>query len=247
VNLLDLRVLLTRWYATAVGLALTLVLCVAAFTLFPMHYEAKAGVLFLPPVKAVGAGGNPYLDLGGLEGFADVAKLAILDPASAKQLKDAGADGQYVVEPDVTSAGPVLIVTGNATSNEAALTTLRLVLDRFPPIVKQVQDAEHVAPSSQITTKVITRDQQAKALTRGPIRTLIVALVAGLGLTFLGTSMLDGFLNRRTSRRTGTTGTAGPAAAPPVPGPPAPAPLITHAPPTTAAREPVPSRAGMVA
>jgi hypothetical protein len=246
VNLWDLRVLVTRWYATAVGLLVTALICVAAVTLFPMQYEAKASLLFLPPVKAVGPGGNPYLDLGGLQGFADVAKLAVLDPTSEAELKQAGAEGTFEVAPDITSAGPVLLVTANATSNEDALNTLRLVLERFPPTVKQVQDAERVPVTSQITTKVITRDTKALALTRGPLRVLIVALAAGLGLTFLGTSLLDGYLKRRSNGRAPATG-APAAAAPPGPAPngmpagPAAAPAMPHGawPVTPAPAQPV--------
>ena len=199
-SLADLRVLARRWYATAFGLALTAALCFAALSAIAPTYEVKADVLFMPPKDVVHAGGNPYLALGDLSAFADVASRTLSSQQSVQQLQSKGATGAYTVALDATAAGPVVLVTVDAPTPTEALATLRIVLDQLPRTVAQVQTANGIAPASQIGSTVITRDDQANASRKSQLRALIVALFAGLVMTFFGTSLLDGYLARRRGR-----------------------------------------------
>jgi hypothetical protein len=200
-NLWDMRALFRRWYAVLLGLLLTGGLCFAAFTLVPLQYQAEANVLFLPPKTISGNGGNPYLDLGGLDGFADVAARAVSDPLVVQRLKRDGLVGEFTVVPDLTSSGPVLLVTSKTTEAPTALNSLDLVLKRLPRTAAQIQDSSSIPERAQITVKVITRSEKAEPLTKDQLRVLLVALAGGLGITVFGTSLLDGFLRARAGRR----------------------------------------------
>jgi len=207
----DWRVLLRRWYAVFLGLVLTAGLGCAAVTLVPVQYKVEAEVLLLPPRKAVPKGGNPYLYLDGLNGIQDVLSRTMSDTQTGQALLEAGATGSHGVVPDPLSAGPVLVVTAEDASQEGALQTLRLVLDRVPSTLRRIQTSTQVPDGWMVTSTVITRDDSARMMRKSQLRALVVAVAVGLAATLLGASLLDSFLLRRRSRR-GTGARAGNAA-----------------------------------
>lgn len=207
-----------RWYLVLVGLVLTGAMCLGAMQFVPAHYKASATVLLLPPSSTVGAGGNPYLSLGGLRGAVDVLGRAMLSEQTTKELTNGSTEETYTLEADATTNAPMLVLDVNSQSAEGALALMQSVLNRAPTVLSDLQ-AEVKAPTkSLVTLSVIARDSTAETDTKSQIRALIVALAAGLAFTVFFTILVDAGFRRRSTRKP-----AQPAQAPPPPthGPPA--------------------------
>ena len=195
------RLLVRRWYVVVAGLVTTGILCAVAMQVVPVKYQATSAVLLLPPKSSVAQeGGNPFLALGGLDVAAGVISRAMTDRATQQEVKKAGAPGTYTIEPDAVSGGPVLLVTAEAVSPEGALTTLAVVNRVLPTTLQAVQTGAGISSASLIQSRQLTRDEAAQPVRKPLIRALLVAVVAGLALTLLVASLVDGMLLRRAAR-----------------------------------------------
>jgi hypothetical protein len=209
-----------QWPIAIAGLIATLVLCVATTRLVPQSYSTKASLLLTPPqtppTATTTGNPNPYMQLGGLQPLADVVSRAMMSSASLAALRKAGLVGSYTVVRDTTTDGPILTITTKATTPQAALADLRLVLNRAGPQLTALQANESVADNARVTTTVVARDTQASASRKSQIRALVVAVVVGLVGTALAVSVVDRLVQRRRaptgSRRTVRRLTTAPAA-----------------------------------
>lgn len=197
----DVRVLTRRWYAVLIGLLLTGGLCFGAASIAHPTYEIKASLLLIPPKTAVGEGGNPYLVLGGLDTVAEVVARAMTDGEVHRSLVAAGANKDYLVATDPTTAGPVVLVTTEGRTAAEADTSLRLVTQRVPVALSQLQHSANVPSGSRITMTQISRDEIPNKIRKSQLRIVFVGLAVGLGLTLVGTSLLDALLRRRGDRQ----------------------------------------------
>ena len=188
-------VLRRRWYLAAVGLILTLGGVLLALQMFPPTYETKAVVLLLPPKTSVGSGENPYLLLDGLQTAADVLSRSMMDSESAKII----GSNEYLVAPDVTTNGPLILVTVETSSRAESEEIMTRLLERVPVALDELQSSNpDVAPTFRIQSTVITLDEPS-LVWRTPTRAAIVAGAAGLALTLLAVMLIDAFLARRRS------------------------------------------------
>jgi hypothetical protein len=201
---------LRRWYVTLLGLAVTAGLCLAAVHFVPAKYEATARVLLLPPASAVGKGGNPYLQLGGLDTVAAILGRSVSDPQTVAALAQRGATGKYTFAPDLLTSGPVLLLTVDDATPGAALGSAGIVLSEVPSSLSELQRSANVPTSALITSSVLTQDQQAKVVRKTQIRALLVAAAGGVGFTLVLVAMVDAFLRRRRDRRLGRQGETAP-------------------------------------
>lgn len=196
------RVLLRRWYVVLLGLQATVILCNATTVLVPAKYQATSDVLLLPPMSATTQqGDNPFLALGGLDTVSGVLARTMTDHATEQQIKAAGAPGSYTVVPDLTSGGPVLLITAQDITSAGALRTLVAVSTRLPQMLANLQTTAGVPVSSLIRAKEITRDTTTQPVRKSLIRALIAAAAGGLAVTVLAAAQLDGYLLRRKDRR----------------------------------------------
>jgi hypothetical protein len=192
------RLLVRRWYVVVAGLVVTGILCAVAMQVVPVKYQATSSVLLLPPNSSVAQeGGNPFLALGGLDVAAGVISRAMTDRTTQQQIAKAGAPGTYTIAPDAVSGGPLLVITAEAVSPEGALTTLAVVNRVLPTTLETVQSSAGISSASLIRSRQLTRDDAAQPVRKPLIRALLVALVAGLALTLLAASLVDGMLLRR--------------------------------------------------
>jgi hypothetical protein len=185
------RTVRSHWVLVLSGLLMTVGLCVAATVLVPPTYQADASVLLLPPRSADGTGENQYLNLGGLQPTTDAVSRAMTDSDVQKQLADAGATGAYVINTDPTTNGPVLLVSVTDASRAATLNTLKLVLDRLPIVIADLQEKVSVPVRSRLTSTVIAQDRTAGLVLKSRLRVLAAAIGLGLALTFGGVVFLD--------------------------------------------------------
>jgi hypothetical protein len=193
--------LVRRWYLVALGVAATVALCLMAARFVAPTYEAQASVLLLPPrvISDVGGnGGNPFLGLGGLGPAASIVSRAMTDSGTAQGLKDQGSQGKYTVAPDLSSSGPVLLVTAAAASPQEALQTLGLVLEEVPRTLSTLQQSVGAPTKTLLTTTVINQDRKSVEVRKSQIRAILVAILAAMGGTVFGVSLIDGLLARRT-------------------------------------------------
>jgi hypothetical protein len=196
------RLLVRRWYVVVAGLVATAVLCAVAVHVVPIRYQATASVLLLPPNSSVAQeGGNPFLALGGLDVAAGVISRAMTDKATQQEVTKGGAPGTYTLEPDAVAGGPLLVITAEADSPQGALATLAVVNRILPTTLRTVQTGVGISPASLIRARPLTLDDAAQPVRKPQIRALLVALVAGLALTLLVASLIDGMLLRRSGGR----------------------------------------------
>jgi len=202
VLLSDWRVLLRRWYVFLAGLLVTAGLCAGAAMLFPARWVTTSTVLMLPPESRVnGIPVNPYLNLGGLEGMADVLSTAMTDAAVQDEIATVGEDIEYFVGRDPSRVGPVVVVEVTAASPEAGLSAQSILLERLPVRLDDLQESVGVRQPARISASVITEDDEPEPSQRSQVRGVLVAAVGGLALTYLTAAAVDGVVTARRRRR----------------------------------------------
>ena len=222
VLLSDWRVITRRWYVVVAGLGVTVLMVFGAMAVSPAQYEASSTFLLLPPKSVVdGKLTNPYLNLGGLDGMADVISTAMTDKSVGDALSAGGVQATYEITRDFTIAGPVLNLDVRADSSDEALKAQMFLLNRVPATLSTLQTAVSVDKGSQIVATTVTQDTTTSVNRKDQIRLLLVALVIGLGGTYLTAAVLDGILR---GRRKNPIGAAMPLT-PPLPAPPQAAPV----------------------
>lgn len=189
--------LVRRWYLLLAGLLVAVGLLRAVMPMVPVTYEAKAVIVLLPPRTLENIGGNPYLALGGLDSVVGVLSRAMTTDAAVQQVRTIDDDASYTVEPDVTTSGPVLLITSEARTPEAALEVAGAVADLAPTQLAGLQRSSEVEPTSFITTSLVTRDTAATEQRKSQLRAMIAVGVGALGGIFMGITLIDGLLLRR--------------------------------------------------
>jgi hypothetical protein len=194
-----------QWPIAIAGLIATVVLCAATMRLVGPSYSAKASLVLTPPPTAPTAtttgNPNPYLQLNGLGGLADIFSLAMTSSSSHATLQKEGFVGSYTVARDTLSDGPIVIVTAKAKTPERALADLGMVLKMAGPQLRAVQANQVPDTKNLASTTVVARDTQASASRKSQIRALAIALVVGLVGTVLAVSVVDMIAQRRRARK----------------------------------------------
>ena len=203
------RTVRRHWYLVVTGLVATACLAVAALSLVPRTYEAAASVLLIPR----GAPGeNPYLALSGLQPTCDAVARAMSDSEVQQQLEDSGARGEFLVETDRTTNGPILLITAKDTLPSGVLDTMQLVVAQVPRTLDSLQQDVGVPQRVRMTSTVLAQDRVANPVLKTRIRAVVAAVGVGLALTFGGVVFFDGLAKqRRRMRRPGRAGTGPPA------------------------------------
>jgi hypothetical protein len=201
VQLASLRQVMTRlWYVTIAGILVTAGLAIAASQLVPAQYEAQSRILLLQKTFTGDAeGANPFVGISGLTPFTDVVARSMADTAAAETLRSQGVTSTYTVVRDLTTNGPVLLVTVTGETSAAAVSDLDSVVSTAGPVLSQLQAAADVAAEAQVTAQIITQDTSSAVVRKSQIRAMVVATAVGAFLTVLTAIFLD----RRRIRRRG--------------------------------------------
>src|SRR5690242_5025294 len=159
--------LLRRWYVVLAALLLTMAgaYCVVRPT---PQYIGSAVVVLKPPVTR--SQPNQYTNLQpplAVVSYGVVQQLQ--SPAGTKELRAAGVTGSYHLVPrnSGTSATPQYLipslqVQSQAASAEAAVTSVRRIVEVYSAHVKQMQSAEQVPAEAWITPSVLTSPSAAE-------------------------------------------------------------------------------------
>lgn len=190
-----------RWYIVLVGLALTVGLCLLTSRSIPVQYDADGSVLLLPPNSSVGPRGNPYLYLGGLGPTVDILVSRLGSDSVQREITAAHPDATVVIERDVSTTGPVILVTATSSRSEDALAATQDTLDVVPAVLADLQEQLSVPQPSLITSMQLTTVDSVTANDKGKMRAMLALAGVGTVGTLVGVGLLDGLLLSRRSRR----------------------------------------------
>ena len=189
-----------NWHVAIFGFLATIGLVVATTKLIPAKYVATSQMVLLPPLSQPNAGYNgvvnPYLGLAGLQSMAQVVSSAMMDDQTTKALKKAGV-GQYSVQYDPLSAGPILIVQATDSSPEKASAALAVLDKEVPLTVAGLQGQAHISSRSFVTAEVVARPSTPAKSGKTQLRATGLAFIVGLVLTLLAVSLIDAWRIRR--------------------------------------------------
>lgn len=189
-----------------VGLLATGAAAFAVFRSTPPSYSLTATVLLLPPSlpdAKTGQSANPYLQLGGLSGPAEVLARALSDPAVQQEAASSGLSRDFEVARDFLTSAPVVLVTIQDTDLTRARATRDWLLDRLPKTLMQLQASVKVPPAAMMTSTVISPEGEITRSSKTTLRLLLVVVAAGLLATLVVATVLD-TLRRERSRKRGT-------------------------------------------
>ena len=192
-----LRALARRWYVVLVGLLLTSGLAFGAFRASPPDYYARGLVLLLPSQSAVGKGGNPFLQLSGLEQPAGILVAYFSSAPAREEVQALSPTAEYQVGIEDSTRGPVIAVDVTATSAQETLATLDHLVARIPEELARLQRQVDAPADTAIGSMALTVDKRAEVDRAGTLRTMIAALVLGLVGTGVLSFAVDSLVQRR--------------------------------------------------
>jgi hypothetical protein len=189
-----------RWYLIVAGLLVTLPLSNQAAQHVAPTYTMRASVVLLAPDKTVGAGGNPYLAMGGLEAAVDVAAAGLSsDPVQERLVRTGASSG--TVERDASTAAPILLVTVEAPTSATAAEGLDSLVDQVPATLSSIQDAAGVEDQQRIRSEVVASTKRPVVSHKPQLRAALMVLAAGMAGTLTLAALADSLLLRRKRRR----------------------------------------------
>jgi hypothetical protein len=143
------------------------------------------------------------LQLGGLDEVADIAARALMSQQAVATVTSAVPGGTYEVLRDLSTSGPILLVTADAKTSADTLATMKAVTDLVNPTLSELQSSLSVVTQAQITSSVLTADDHPDSVKKTTIRALIVALGIGLVGSALIVALVDSLLLTRRRQRPG--------------------------------------------
>ena len=132
-----------RWYVVVVGLLLTGGLTYGAISASPPEYHARGLVLLLPSDAAVGKGGNPFLQLSGLEQPAGILVASFSSAPARAAVGQRSPTADYTVGIDDSTRGPVIAVDVTAASEPETMDTLTYLVERIPAELRPMLPADY--------------------------------------------------------------------------------------------------------
>lgn len=193
------RAFVARWYVTLAGLILTVAFGVAAAVLVPVQYQAKSVVVLLPPSTKLAA--NPYTNLSSLFGLSDVLDQSLTSEASTNGIKKAGNVGTYTVTNDLSTSGPLVVVSAVSDTPDHAKQLAKYVTKLIPTQLRELQSQAGIASTKDyITSLTINPVDKVTVVNKNRTRALLVAAAGGLLLTVLFVAGAERIAARRRRR-----------------------------------------------
>jgi hypothetical protein len=150
-------------------------------------------------------GENPFLALGGLSQVVDILVRAF--STDVHETIEAAHGGEFLVEADASSNGPIMVVTAEAPSAKAAAGTLDAALRELPVILTDLQVSVDVPLDQLVTSKVLSQETKTIEIITPTLRAGIVVAGGTALLSALAIGVLDAmFLRRRRAAEPGNPG-----------------------------------------
>src|SRR5690606_26564077 len=133
-----------------------------AYLTTPPQYNARGLVLLLPSESAVGEGGNPFLNLGGLEQPAGILVAYFSSAPARAEVQQQSETAEYLVGIDDSTRGPVIVIDVTDNAPQKALDVLGYIADRIPEELATLQDQVDAPADSVITSIPLIADTKAQ-------------------------------------------------------------------------------------
>lgn len=197
--------LLRRWRFVVAGVVITAIICVGLGFLVPASYVAKTSLVLLPPVSVVGAGGNPFLFLGGLGQALDVLTENLGSDGIRERIEDEHPGAKFAVSADTSTTGPILIIVGTAASADEASAVTQEIAAQAPVSLASLQSKLSVPERSRITMAEVAVDDEPEADQKNRIQSIVAVGIIGLFATLLLAGYRDSRLASRRSQSASAT------------------------------------------
>lgn len=212
-----MRGLARRWYIAVPGLLVVAALALGMWTRVAPGHERTATQLLLPGAASVPDNANPYLYLSGLSVAADVVVRAVGSDNVQNEVNEKYPKTEVVVARDSSTAGPVIVITVTAASDEKAAAALGYLVDKTRSVLAQLQDAEKIADAERISVAPISVDTRSVLQQRNRLVATALAGAAGVVVVLLATALVDGLITQRARRAAGARAADEPPVAAPPP------------------------------
>lgn len=183
-----------RWYIVVAGLLVTGYLAYSMSLGIAPTYTSTTSVLLMPGKKTMPVGGNPFQHLGDLTQARDVLVQSLSTRSATDEvLKGAGAvtGSTVAVTADMTTMGPVILLTASAPTSQGATDLAEALLQALNDRLQSFQDESATPAGSRISALQISKDENAESGGRQAFRILIVLMVVGAVATLLLTAVVD--------------------------------------------------------
>jgi hypothetical protein len=196
-----LQGILRRWYVVLAGLLITAGGCVFGYTHTGPIYQRSASELLVPGTQTVPQGGNPFLYLGGLSQASDVLVRALTADNLQRPILEGRTDVAVDIARDVSTSGPILVVTVNGPKDADVSAVFESILDAIPTTLSSLQAEAEVPAAARITVLPVTVDTSSSTTQKSRFETTAVIGAGGLAATLLLAALIDGLvLARRRAR-----------------------------------------------
>lgn len=200
-NLRDLTaIVLRRWLFVLSGLLLTAGLCIGLVFAVPVSYTALSTLVLLPPTTVVGAGGNPYLYLGGLEQALDVLTRKLNANEFSKPLEKAHPEAEFLAYADTSTSGPILVLEASGPEKASLVSLMTTAVSQVPDELRTLQTSLSVPTRSRITVAPVAVGEKPLVDFKDRIQIVAAAAAAGLMATLLLAGYRDGRVRARRAR-----------------------------------------------
>jgi hypothetical protein len=210
------RMIVRHWRVTGPAALVTVIGLAGALQLSSPTYEATGSIVLLSPPEAPDVdaspesappqevGQNPFARYGDLAVVADIL-VRIMDGDSTRaEFESRGVTG-YEVVANRFQRGPVVDVTGQGPSPEAAIRSAGTVLTEVDTTLAELQQAEGADPDYFITSAGLEPPSTATAMYGSTVRAAIAALAVGAFGTLALAVLAEALTRRRAVRTTAST------------------------------------------
>lgn len=194
------RALGRRWLVVIVGLIMTGALSYGAFLSSPPTYHARGLVLLLPSETAVGKGGNPFLQLSGLEQPAAILVATFSSASSREDVERRSPSADFSVVIDESTRGPVIAIDVTTSNKQQTMDTLNYLVSLVPKELARLQQEVDAPRGTDIGSMPLVIDSKAETIRAATIRVVIAALLVGVVATGAAAYAIDAMLQRRRLR-----------------------------------------------
>lgn len=220
------RACFRRWYILLPILAVAGYYSYSVYTAAKPVYYSQTAIGISPPSYRIDTAPtgmpvprNGLLDIGGAPFVANMASLALLQPAVVNRVVSAGGMSQYNARmfpvPEATQPIPLVLIDVVAPEPDTSSKTLELVTAEFSTALENLQRQAKVPPEMMVEPFVVSPPSTPTAAMPSRTRSSMSIFVAGAGLAVVVSVIADALLSRRRKRAGTRAGAAG--AAPELP------------------------------
>lgn len=191
-----------RWYFLLAGLLIATAGTLAVAAAVPPSYEAKSSVVLIPPKSVIVTGDNPYMYMGGLEQALGVLQTKLSSPDVTVPLIKDLPGAQLTIARDVTTTGPILVVTASADDPASAMRLLSNAGAALPATLSSLQTQMKVPEGSLITSLQLSADSKPSVVNKKQLQYVGLAAAVGVVAALLIVGLLDRWLISRRGKRT---------------------------------------------